>query len=333
MHKGEFCTGQMVSKLMSGRTHRERKETYIKGLELEVCRLKEEYTKLAITCHRPQTDGNDIQIIKRENELLKRLLDMHGITYDLKPQIATPPPSTGQLSVGQPSLSPSHNHSFSQPSRQQRPSDIDFNSTPYRMGSASEASHNTNNNSIDMDNSALASGNAYPHFPNGNMSPASSAISSHSQGSLGFHSQSHSSTNGSSFAPTGLTPSSNTARSSPIYPASQQPTDPDTIDSILEESNTPTYEPGYYHGAPNGNGVGHHSQDGVITPIAEHDQSAVDFILAYVLLLCCISNFPFLLPLAGSLALSAHDAFFPHPTLSPLPMPINSVSINEKHSL
>ena len=268
------------------RTHRERKETYIKGLELEVCRLKEEYTKIAIAFARAQPENSELLSVKRENHLLKQLLDMHGISYDIKSQIATPPPSTGQLSVPQP-LSPSHSASFNSSMRQQQqPSEMNFSSSPYGLSSAPGQNHNAGHNAMDLDNAALASANNFPTYNNANMSPASSAISS--QGSVGFHSHSHSSTNGSNFGPGTIASNSNTAVSSPVYPASQQMTDPDTIDSILEESRTPSYDQGFTHGLPTMNGKPNGNPNGMsrvkveptVTPILASEQSAVDFILA-----------------------------------------------------
>ncbi|KAK3081108.1 hypothetical protein LTS18_010172, partial [Coniosporium uncinatum] len=59
------------------RTHRERKEMYIKALEQEVLRLKEVF-------------GNTVaerDAIAAENRRLKELLAAHGINYDLSPGI------------------------------------------------------------------------------------------------------------------------------------------------------------------------------------------------------------------------------------------------------
>ncbi|KAF2146464.1 uncharacterized protein K452DRAFT_323648 [Aplosporella prunicola CBS 121167] len=66
------------------RTHRERKEMYIKALEQEVLRLKELYT----------TSTKERDAIVDENRRLKELLAMHGIAYDL----ASPPVGMGGTS-------------------------------------------------------------------------------------------------------------------------------------------------------------------------------------------------------------------------------------------
>jgi hypothetical protein len=54
------------------RTHRERKEMYIKALEQEVLRLKEMFT----------TSTKERDAIADENRRLKELLASHGISYD-----------------------------------------------------------------------------------------------------------------------------------------------------------------------------------------------------------------------------------------------------------
>lgn len=56
---------------ISHRTHRERKELYIKALEDEVLRLKELYSNIS----------QDKEICARENRLLKEMLAQHGIRY------------------------------------------------------------------------------------------------------------------------------------------------------------------------------------------------------------------------------------------------------------
>jgi hypothetical protein len=54
------------------RTHRERKEMYIKALEQEVLRLKEQFT----------TTVRERDTFAEENRRLKELLMAHGITFD-----------------------------------------------------------------------------------------------------------------------------------------------------------------------------------------------------------------------------------------------------------
>jgi hypothetical protein len=55
------------------RTHRERKEMYIKALEQEVLRLKDSFA----------TTARERDAFAEENRRLKELLMAHGITYDL----------------------------------------------------------------------------------------------------------------------------------------------------------------------------------------------------------------------------------------------------------
>jgi hypothetical protein len=54
------------------RTHRERKELYIKALEQEVLRLKENFSKVS----------NDQDTLAEENRRLKQLLAQHGIPWN-----------------------------------------------------------------------------------------------------------------------------------------------------------------------------------------------------------------------------------------------------------
>lgn len=60
------------SLLTISRTHRERKEMYIKALEQEVLRLKELYTRSI----------KERDMVAEENRRLKELLASHGISYD-----------------------------------------------------------------------------------------------------------------------------------------------------------------------------------------------------------------------------------------------------------
>ncbi|PYH87429.1 bZIP-type transcription factor [Aspergillus ellipticus CBS 707.79] len=65
------------------RTHRERKEQYIRSLETEVSRLREAYTQeisaanLTVVQHRDM-----VQSLSDENSILKEILAAHGINYE-----------------------------------------------------------------------------------------------------------------------------------------------------------------------------------------------------------------------------------------------------------
>lgn len=61
-----------LHKLISPRTHRERKEMYIKALEQEVMRLKELFANTT----------RERDAVNEENRKLKELLAAHGIHYD-----------------------------------------------------------------------------------------------------------------------------------------------------------------------------------------------------------------------------------------------------------
>lgn len=68
----KFLLVYVVSETNKQRTHRERKELYIKALEQEVLKLKEVYGDS--TRERDQ--------VYQENQRLKALLQQHGISYD-----------------------------------------------------------------------------------------------------------------------------------------------------------------------------------------------------------------------------------------------------------
>jgi hypothetical protein len=65
------------------RTHRERKEQYIRSLETEVSRLREAFTQemsaanLAVVQHREM-----LQTVNDENAILKELLTAHGVQFE-----------------------------------------------------------------------------------------------------------------------------------------------------------------------------------------------------------------------------------------------------------
>lgn len=73
------------------RTHRERKELYIKALEEEVLRLKENFSSVA----------SDKDTLAEENRQLKNLLALHGITWNGTGGVdeLTRNPSTGYTSA------------------------------------------------------------------------------------------------------------------------------------------------------------------------------------------------------------------------------------------
>lgn len=87
------------------RTHRERKEFYIKSLETEVMHLKEVYTGTV----------QEKNAVEQENQRLKELLRIHGIAFDghdssqtqaagqlaaFPPQSSPPPPQSSTASHG-----------------------------------------------------------------------------------------------------------------------------------------------------------------------------------------------------------------------------------------
>lgn len=91
------------------RTHRERKELYIKALEGQVMKLKETYSSVVL----------DKNAIAEENRKLKELLRLHGIAFPGLDQyghnVAGVVSSYGGSSSGSRSGSYSQNRSFSPP--------------------------------------------------------------------------------------------------------------------------------------------------------------------------------------------------------------------------
>merc|ERR1711939_180331 len=82
------------------RTHRERKELYIKALEQEVLRLKELYDQSA----------RDREHVTEENHALKELLKAHGIPFDASILSANMPYNTAQSQYGGSSTSVTNSH-------------------------------------------------------------------------------------------------------------------------------------------------------------------------------------------------------------------------------
>lgn len=72
------------------RTHRERKEMYIKALEQEVLRLKDVFSNTS----------RERDAFAEENRRLKELLMAHGISYDLSSPSNTGMPPVGSSTYG-----------------------------------------------------------------------------------------------------------------------------------------------------------------------------------------------------------------------------------------
>lgn len=91
------------------RTHRERKEQYIRALETEVSRLREAYTADVASAHASlQQHGEALHGLREENAILKDILASHNINYEaeLQRRKGERPPgsfagsSTGSQSAG-----------------------------------------------------------------------------------------------------------------------------------------------------------------------------------------------------------------------------------------
>jgi hypothetical protein len=105
------------------RTHRERKELYIKALEQEVLRLKENFSNVS----------RDKETLAEENRQLKQLLAQHGIPWGGTGGVdeLVQNPSLGYTSSG------SISGSYAPGSQGYSPPPIQANSNPNFLGSAS----------------------------------------------------------------------------------------------------------------------------------------------------------------------------------------------------
>ena len=90
---------QIISLMQISRTHRERKELYIKALEQEVLRLKETYGNI---CRERDTFADD-------NQKLRELLAANGIACPDGPTRTSGPGSTGSISA-EANIGSSHYH-------------------------------------------------------------------------------------------------------------------------------------------------------------------------------------------------------------------------------
>lgn len=71
-----------IAKLTIRRTHRERKEQYMRALETEVSRLREAYTnEISDANVTIQKQKEMLQSVRDENDILKEILVAHGIQY------------------------------------------------------------------------------------------------------------------------------------------------------------------------------------------------------------------------------------------------------------
>ena len=69
--------------LILDRTHRERKEQYMRALETEVSRLREAYTtEIADANATIHQQKGAIHAVREENEILKEILAAHGVQYE-----------------------------------------------------------------------------------------------------------------------------------------------------------------------------------------------------------------------------------------------------------
>ncbi|KAJ5900039.1 hypothetical protein N7495_004783 [Penicillium taxi] len=118
--------GGIGSEANTYRTHRERKEHYMRSLETEVSRLREAYTnEISEANVKIQQQYELLYSIRDDNEILKELLRAHGIQYEseLKRRRAGRPPMTAFQSSpvaissteSQSALATSSNHNATPP--------------------------------------------------------------------------------------------------------------------------------------------------------------------------------------------------------------------------
>ncbi|OJJ46164.1 hypothetical protein ASPZODRAFT_133166 [Penicilliopsis zonata CBS 506.65] len=107
------------------RTHRERKEQYIRSLETEVSRLREAYSgEMTTTNASLQQNRELVQSLKNENDILKEILMSHGIQFEAELErrraerqvTAYQPASFAGSSNGTPTGPPSTSNFYTTPS-------------------------------------------------------------------------------------------------------------------------------------------------------------------------------------------------------------------------
>lgn len=96
------------------RTHRERKEQYIKALEIEIARLREAFTteSATIQSHFRQSE-NRLREQQQENLILREILNSHGIPFEGELQQRKSGLATG--AQGSRSLSPAYSAAHASP--------------------------------------------------------------------------------------------------------------------------------------------------------------------------------------------------------------------------
>jgi hypothetical protein len=111
------------------RTHRERKEFYIKSLEHEVMHLKEVYTGTV----------QEKNAVEQENQRLKELLRIHGIGFDSGNPAHGQPAGFTQQSISPPPQSSTASHGLLSASTFSPPQQyMSSSSTPEMFGGASD---------------------------------------------------------------------------------------------------------------------------------------------------------------------------------------------------
>ena len=261
------------------RTHRERKEQYTKGLEIEVARLKEAYANLSNESTRHaqiyRTHEVSFQALRQENERLKQLLQVHNISYD---QVVAAPTDVRTPTQTQHATHEQMSNASRQVSPQAYRTDqqqlINFNDLPPSYMSTPSDTQTLQPGGIDIVGSDI------PHrtLSNGGSSTSPSSLAS-SQG--GFSHFSQASTGGSSYAQRAITPVS-TTRSSPSFgmPARHiQHEDSSTIDTVISNTSS-NFRPPLGQGLVNGKVVRNASDERTQQKELDHDQMAVDFVLA-----------------------------------------------------
>ena len=260
---------------------------------MEVNRLKEAYARLAVEStsfkNRAQTAEQQLsesETLKHENDRLKQLLQVNGITYDrllpvtngLDIPTQTQTSTAGHVLSLQRHVSPLHGQLNSANQQQQSPAQgFNFNSMPSSFPSSSSDSGQKMMGGTDI----TPFQEPQRIFSESGMSASPSSVTS-SQESNGYHS--HSSTNGSSFTQSVLTPISTTNGSSPMYPAvphlHRQTSS--NIDSVISDSGVPPFVPPVGRGLANGAVSQNTGDESVLRRALDDDQLAIDFVLAYV---------------------------------------------------
>ncbi|KAL9127919.1 MAG: hypothetical protein Q9217_003305 [Psora testacea] len=280
------------------RTHRERKEYYTKSLEMEVARMRETFTHVVGEKQRYQRRAQraeqqlkdaGIEAMRHENERLKQLLQVNGITYDrLLPAVGSlPTPTKSESHAFVDNQTSAHNTQQASPPNQQNSStgrqhsfngqQSPFTSTPVNFHPAIRQ----------QPGAAPTTSTPALHRALSNESATASPIAltpSHTSSMGGYNDFSKPASISGSTYPSNLPsplasahqpPHSHGACSNGLPHPHQTPT---TIDTVI--SDTSPFRPPVGQGLVDGRVICNNSDERIEQRDINHDQLGVEFVLA-----------------------------------------------------